>query len=78
VAAAAALIQGSARMEDTKVRCVEVRLGSGECGPCAVVPLKAFSAADQFDGADPGEKVTLTLVDMTIAEYEALPDFEGW
>lgn len=40
--------------------------------------LQGFSAADEFDGADIGEKITLELIEMTDEEYTALPDFEGW
>jgi hypothetical protein len=42
------------------------------------MPLKAFSAADEFDGAEPGEKVVLELCEFTQAEIDAMPEFAGW
>ena len=42
------------------------------------MPLAAFSAADEFAGAEPGEQILLEFGLMTEAEYEALPEFEGW
>ncbi len=33
---------------------------------------------DLFDGAEVGEKVVLEYCEMTEAELDALPEFEGW
>jgi hypothetical protein len=40
--------------------------------------LDGFSARDEFDGAEVGEKVTLELLEMTPEELAALADFGGW
>lgn len=32
----------------------------------------------EFDGAEPGDKIILELVEMEQLEYEKLPEFEGW
>lgn len=41
-------------------------------------PMAVFSAADEFDGAEIGEKITLEYCEMTQEELDALPEFEGW
>jgi hypothetical protein len=33
---------------------------------------------DEFDGAEIGESITITLREMTQEAYDALPEFEGW
>lgn len=33
---------------------------------------------DEFDGAEIGDSITVTLRDMTLAEIDALPEFRGW
>jgi hypothetical protein len=43
-----------------------------------VYRLKEFSAADEFDGAEEGESVTLTLIFMVEDDVKNLPEFEGW
>lgn len=40
--------------------------------------LSEFSAKDEFDGAEDGESVLLTLTHMTEDEINNLPEFEGW
>ena len=42
------------------------------------MPLAAFSAEDEFAGAEPGEQILLEFGLMTRAEYDAMPEFEGW
>lgn len=32
----------------------------------------------EFDGAKPGDKITIELVEMTEQELDALPEFAGW
>lgn len=49
----------------------------GEKFYCAY-PLAGFSASDEFDGAEIGERVTLKLCEFTQAEIDAMPEFEGW
>jgi hypothetical protein len=66
-------------MTDKKIPCVAVTRPETH-GPklACIYPLKAFSASDEFDGADEGESITLTLKMMTEDEVNNLPDFEGW
>ena len=40
--------------------------------------LAGFSAVDEFDGAEDGEEVVLTLVTMTREQFDKLEDFSGW
>lgn len=42
------------------------------------MPLASFHAEDEFAGAEPGEQILLEFGLMTRAEYEAMPEFEGW
>jgi len=42
------------------------------------MPLKSFSCEDEFDGAEVGEEILLTLVEMSQEEYDQLPEFSGW
>jgi hypothetical protein len=62
-----------------KIRFVKVTRpdGHGEKYGCWM-PLAAFSAADEFDGAEIGERITLELCEFTQAEIETMPEFEGW
>ena len=32
----------------------------------------------EFDGAFPGDMITLTLVEISREEYDAMPEFAGW
>jgi hypothetical protein len=66
-------------MTTDKIRCVKVTRpdSHGDRFFCAY-KLDGFSAKDEFDGADNGEKITLELCEMTADEYDALGDFEGW
>ena len=32
----------------------------------------------EFDCADPGDKITIELAEMTKEELDGLPEFEGW
>ncbi len=40
--------------------------------------VSAFDIHAVFDGCEVGETVTLEYCEMTEAELEALPEFEGW
>lgn len=66
-------------MSDEKIRCVAVTRPETH-GPHlhCVYRLSGFDAAAEFDGADEGESITLTLKMMTEDEIDALPDFNGW
>jgi hypothetical protein len=60
-----------------KQRFVEIR--SCEQGGYYTQPVdNPLILADLFDGADVGQKYTLRLVEMTQAEYDALPEFDGF
>jgi hypothetical protein len=37
-----------------------------------------FSIDNEMDGAEVGDSITLTLVEMTEEEYKDLGDFDGW
>lgn len=40
---------------------------------------EAGSAIDaEFDGSEPGDKITMALVEMEEEEYKKLPEFQGW
>lgn len=32
----------------------------------------------EFNGANPGDMIILTLVDVSREEYDAMPEFTGW
>jgi hypothetical protein len=40
--------------------------------------LSGIDISDLFDGAEPGEIVTLEYCEMTQEELDAMPEFEGW
>lgn len=64
--------------KDTKkIRCVIERRPATGNDSCTW-PLNAIAISDLFDGAEPGELVTLEYSEMTQAELDALPEFEGW
>jgi hypothetical protein len=62
-----------------KVRCVKVTRpdSHGERYYC-LYRLASFSASDEFDGAENGERITLELCELTEGELSAIPEFEGW
>lgn len=43
-----------------------------------IYPIASFSASDEFDGAEIGDTIKLTLVEMSKEEVEKLGDFTGW
>ncbi len=55
-----------------------LRVERPECGGFCIYPLRAFDAADEFDGAEAGEQIILEYVEMTQLEFDALPEFTGW
>lgn len=63
---------------DEKVPVVIVTRPATHGAQKCICALSAFSASDEFDGADDGESITLTLGHMTKLELAKLPDFEGW
>ncbi len=69
----------SGKAVEKKIPCVKVARPESH-GPklwCAY-PLAAFSASDEFDGAEDGESITLTYCEMTQEALDALPEFDGW
>lgn len=44
---------------------------------CTYRSMDAVADAE-FDGAEPGDKIEIELVEMTEHELENLPEFEGW
>jgi hypothetical protein len=63
---------------DTKIACVVITRPDSHGGQSCIMPVAAFSAEDEFDGADDGDSVVLTLRTMTRQELDDLPEFEGW
>ena len=61
-----------------KIQCVKVTRPDSHGDDWCLYRLAGFSAADEFDGAELGERVTLELCEMTEAELDALPEFGGW
>lgn len=43
-----------------------------------IYKIDAFSAKDEFDGADEGDAVVLTLVALKESEYNNISEFGGW
>jgi hypothetical protein len=45
-----------------------------------IQPIESIADAvdGEFDGAYPGDAITLTLVEMSREEYDAMPEFKGW
>ena len=60
---------------DKKLRFVNIRLHSGSNYTQPISSLTPLE--DELAEATIGEKWTLTLVEMTQAEYDALPEFVG-
>ena len=44
----------------------------------SISKLSSFSASAEFDGAEDGESITLTLRHMSKEEFDGLKDFPGW
>lgn len=64
--------------EEIKIACVEITRPDTHPGLSCIYRLSHFSAADEMDGSEEGDSVTLTLRMMTEQEIIDLPDFEGW
>ena len=56
-----------------KVERPDVCTGSGWTSPDLQTVIDA-----EFDGIEVGGIVKITVVEMTQAEFDALPEFEGW
>jgi hypothetical protein len=63
---------------DGKVPCVKVTRPDTHGEDWCLYRMAGFSVADEFDGAEVGERITLELCEMTEEEIKALPDFQGW
>lgn len=59
-----------------------VKITREDTGGCYIqpyTPRDVMNVIDgEFNGAEPGDKIILELIEMTDAEYEALPEFQGW
>lgn len=69
----------SSTLPEGKVRYVKVTRPAthGEKFGCWM-PVENFSASDEFDGAEVGERIVLELCELTRDEILAMPEFEGW
>lgn len=45
---------------------------------CCIWRIADFSAEQEFDGSEDGDKIELTLKFMTEDDVANLPEFEGW
>lgn len=61
-----------------KIPCVETRRPDTHPGMCCTWKLKDFDISAEFDGAEVGEKIELTYVELTQEEFDDLGDFDGW
>lgn len=44
---------------------------------CLIEPTEA-NLASEMEGLSPGERLVITCAEMTQAEIDELPEFEGW
>lgn len=78
--------ESTAKVESTRkhmpcaviIRCVKVTRPETHGAQNCIYSLDKFSAFDEFDGADPGEKIQLELLELPEDVFQALPDFTGW
>lgn len=49
-----------------------------DCGPEHCVYRTWAEVESEFDGADNGDLIQVQMMMMTEAEFDALPDFQGW
>jgi hypothetical protein len=61
-----------------KVKCVKVRRPDSHGNMWCICQMKGYAIADEFDGAEVGERIELEYCEMTQEELDALPEFEGW
>lgn len=60
------------------VRCVKIRRQESHGENFWCICGINHSLADEFDGAEVGERVEIEYCEMSKAEFDALPDFPGW
>jgi len=73
-------------IEDETYACVEVTRPDTHAGltciyllePCEGANASLFDASAEFDGAEVGESIVLTLARYTASELRGLEDFDGW
>jgi hypothetical protein len=63
-------------MSGKKIKVVQIEWPTGAKEACALSTF-LLSAADYFDGSEPGDEWHLTIVEMEQAAYDALPEFMG-
>lgn len=61
-----------------KIRCLKVTRPDTHGDQFNCIVQMNHSLADEFDGAEPGERVCFELCEMTEQEFKDLADFEGW
>lgn len=57
-----------------------VKVTRSDVGGNYYQPLTEIGGAisGEFDGSEPGDKITLELSEMTEDEFNKLPEFQGW
>jgi hypothetical protein len=81
-------LEGTTELSNKElIRCLMVTRPDTHAGLYCVYRLTAhpdnlgpsvFDASDEFDGAEEGEEIVLTLALMTEEELAGLGDFDGW
>lgn len=66
------------RTRDGKLSCIEVRRPDVHPGLCCTWKFSDFDLSAEMDGSEVGDSMTLTYVELTDEEFEALGEFDGW
>lgn len=54
-----------------------LRVQYDQDGPTLVCPMNEIESGEVFSACSVGDKATVEVIEMTRAEYEALPEFES-
>lgn len=57
------------------VKIARMNVGGGYTQPLSTI---GEAIANEFEGANDGDQIRLTLVEMTEEDYNLLPEFTGW
>ena len=63
---------------DGKTVCIKVTRPETHGDNSCIYRFSGFDLEAEFDGAEMGESITLTIIAMTEQEIDDLPEFEGW
>ena len=63
---------------DGKTVCIKVTRPETHGSDSCTYRFSNFDLEAEFDGAEMGESITLTIIAMTEQEIDDLPEFEGW